>query len=90
MKSPDGFFLEDNSPSHQHVTFRKFMPNSDAQELHNDFQSFQMFSIVAMLATWLAKQDNRFSKSHEDFNYIRTSIKFMNESYEDLGKLRNG
>lgn len=82
VKSPDGSCLEEDSPTHN-VTIRKGTSNSDIQELRNDFQSFQT-RILAMLETWLGKQDEKFAKFYEDFNDIKTSIKFMNENYEDL------
>lgn len=80
--SIDGSLIDKESPS-RFVTFRKCVPNPEMQELRAELQAFQL-SIGSMLEKWFAKQDDKFTKFIENFNDIKTSIKFINDNYEDL------
>ncbi|XP_028173189.1 uncharacterized protein LOC114362118 [Ostrinia furnacalis] len=80
--SIDGPSIDKESPP-RYVTFRKGMANSDVLELRNDFQTFQT-TMLNMLESWFNKQDEKLAKFMKDFENIKTSIKYMNDSFEEI------
>lgn len=89
--SIDGSLIEKESPP-PFVTHRKgnleaaFAQNLRAEiktELQSEFKDFET-RITSTLDTWFAKHGSSLSRVIEELNEIKSSVKFISDSYEEL------
>lgn len=85
--SIDGSLLDKESPP-AFVTHRKCISRLDQEgevSIRDEMQSFQN-SIMTMMETWFAKQDEKFTRFLQDFDDVKRTIEFISKNYEDLNK----
>lgn len=82
VNNEEDVMIEKESPPN-YVTIRKVIPNNDLVEFRKEFQSFRS-TILSMLETWFTKQDTTLASVHDEISDLKTSLKYMNEAYEDL------
>ncbi|CAG5027289.1 unnamed protein product [Parnassius apollo] len=78
-------FIENESPP-PYITFRKGSSVIPAiSDLQQEFKTLQS-SLLNRLDSWFSKQETKFNTLLNDFDEIKTTLKFISNKYDDLDK----
>ncbi|CAG5001622.1 unnamed protein product [Parnassius apollo] len=78
-------FIENESPP-SYITFRKGSSVIPAiSDLQQEFKTRQS-SLLNRLDSWFSKQETKFNTLPNDFDEIKTTLKFISDKYDDLDK----
>ncbi|CAG5021071.1 unnamed protein product [Parnassius apollo] len=78
-------FIENESPP-SYITFQKGSSVIPAiSNLQQEFKTLQS-SLLNRLDSWFSIQETKFNSLLNDFDEIKTTLKFISDKYDDLDK----